>query len=692
MLNNKKGFTLVEMIVTFALLTLFMASIAATLAPISKQYSNIQKINHIQNIQDGILESCKAYIQQASSDAEDDGYLKLREVRNGMAKSVNITTVNNRYPYKGSVIEFKSHNLYTTLDTRGYKGYKVKNSGKTDFNVLSDFYDYPSGYLSVRYYAPYNGTYYKDEVEVDTARPESGVDTSDANAGSDDGLRYYTCYGAYQCFDANYYMGYKSKVVFSLPKEALFKKDGKVYANYVIATVRLSDVSLGDATEYYEDSMPIYFKNPLPYGYASTSLKYDQDGDGSGGGSGGGIGTGEGGGGFNPTPPPEDETTTNTPVTEPTTQATTQTVTESSTESTTAVIENGEIKFADSSLTIMAGETGRINLSIKPANTQYYFTYTATGNAREWISSATFGDIYNLNSNKKFINNSEGASYDITAKTDDWLTDGSQLVLTAHLINSQNTEIARDTMTIVFKKRTVTTESSTETSTVTTTETSTETTTVSTNGNISFTNKNVTITAGETGKLSLSVQPANSKFYLTYSATGQGANWVSSATFGSIYNLNSYNKFTSSGNSASFDITAGDADWLPDGDTITFTAHLLNNSDEEIASDTMTVTFKKYGDINTSMSASSSTFNYSSPVTVSADVSPSKIKYHYAVYANGSQVWYANISDSSEKTGKSSVSISFQSWANLSVGSKVSVCILDSSNNIIDSVELTYGG
>ncbi len=295
--KDNKGYTLVEMIVSFALLTIFMASIAATLAPVSKQYTKMQKINHMQNIEDGVLEQVRAYLVSADSEA-DGGYLKLRSVEpvtvGGVTENVPATVKIGTdhptpgdmfYDHTGSVIEFKKNGFVAVLDTRGYKGYKCKNPNSTDVIKFTDYFVYKPGYLSIRYFLQASDKTYYDKVEkgsvsvvmandsdTDMFIRDNYVDNSDDMG--DDGA-FWTSYGAYQCFDKQYYMGYQIKVTYTIPQEAIKAVDGKVYVSYLLATCRISDSSLTDASQYAEDTLPVYFKEPMVYNKDKTSLKYD---------------------------------------------------------------------------------------------------------------------------------------------------------------------------------------------------------------------------------------------------------------------------------------------------------------------------------------------------------------------------------------------------------------------------------
>jgi type II secretory pathway pseudopilin PulG len=289
---NKKGYTLVEMIVSFALLTMFMASIAATLAPVTKQYQKIQKVNHLQNIEDGILESVKSYIQQADDTNEDGtgGYIKLRAVESstGIPKTVPVhpdATTGAFKDYRGSVLEFQINGFSTVMDTRGYYGYKSKDANDSGA-TLSNYFAYEPGYLSIRYFMQKSSDHlYRDtDMGVGEPDPTSSLysEFSDLQSEMDgsqkkynDGVNRYIAFGAYQCFNKNFYMGYRTKVTYVIPEEAFTVKDGDVYVNYILVTCRVSDKSLTvDDKQYSSDTIPIYFKNPLKYETGVTSMRY----------------------------------------------------------------------------------------------------------------------------------------------------------------------------------------------------------------------------------------------------------------------------------------------------------------------------------------------------------------------------------------------------------------------------------
>jgi prepilin-type N-terminal cleavage/methylation domain-containing protein len=289
-LKDNKGFTLVEMIVSFALLTIFMAAIAATLAPVSKQYTKMQKINHMQNIEDGILEQVRAYLVSADSE-EDGGYIKLRSVDKDTHIPATVklgppdAVTGKFYDHTGSVLEFKKNGFAAVLDTRGYEGYKCKNPNSTDVIKFTDYYVYKPGYLSIRYFLPGSGKTYYDRVEKGSVaivmqnENESEKFNEDNYTNNSDNMgdttAYWSAYGAYECFDKQFYMGYQIKVTYTIPQEAIKKVGDNVYVSYVLATVKISDKSLTDASEYATDTLPIYFKEPMRYENENTSLKYD---------------------------------------------------------------------------------------------------------------------------------------------------------------------------------------------------------------------------------------------------------------------------------------------------------------------------------------------------------------------------------------------------------------------------------
>jgi hypothetical protein len=99
--------------------------------------------------------------------------------------------------------------------------------------------------------------------------------TDGTNRVYNDGTNRYIAYGAYQCFNKNFYMGYKTKVTYVIPEEALVVKGDDVYVNYILATCRISDKSLAVSdNQYASDTIPIYFKNPLKYEAGVTSMRY----------------------------------------------------------------------------------------------------------------------------------------------------------------------------------------------------------------------------------------------------------------------------------------------------------------------------------------------------------------------------------------------------------------------------------
>lgn len=105
---KNKGFTLVELIVTFAIFSLLMASVAAILPNFAKQYSYVQNSVQVDKIGTTLLDLIESELSYADSildiSKKDSNYNSVVEYRN-----------NNLIKVRMGVVD-KDNNIYNDID------------------------------------------------------------------------------------------------------------------------------------------------------------------------------------------------------------------------------------------------------------------------------------------------------------------------------------------------------------------------------------------------------------------------------------------------------------------------------------------------------------------------------------------------------------------------------------------------
>lgn len=74
-LKSRKGATLVELLVTFGLLTIFIAAAVAVIGPATEIFLKVKYLSYAQNISDMVMEKVSGEIASASEDVHVDGGL-----------------------------------------------------------------------------------------------------------------------------------------------------------------------------------------------------------------------------------------------------------------------------------------------------------------------------------------------------------------------------------------------------------------------------------------------------------------------------------------------------------------------------------------------------------------------------------------------------------------------------------------
>ncbi len=158
---NCKGVTLTEMVVSFALLAIFLVAVSVVITYAVKNYYNERRVMTSYSVADLVLDAVKNDIQtmQASKVTINgldygEGYVKLRD------ETGHAIQVHDNHTVKGSTIEFVSSNIKDAvyaeqIDTKGYKGFMIRNKSVTQSE--STINPLAKDKLTVRYYSKDTG-------------------------------------------------------------------------------------------------------------------------------------------------------------------------------------------------------------------------------------------------------------------------------------------------------------------------------------------------------------------------------------------------------------------------------------------------------------------------------------------------------------------------------------------------------
>ena len=139
-IKSNYGMTLVEMIVTFALLAIFLASTAAILATISNMYFHIKGESTSKQISNIILQKISSEITRSSElEFENDDSIILNNRTN---TKIQIFSESKKLKIRYfSVINdgVKKDETIWELDDKVYNGYKIENLKFIKANTLSTY-------------------------------------------------------------------------------------------------------------------------------------------------------------------------------------------------------------------------------------------------------------------------------------------------------------------------------------------------------------------------------------------------------------------------------------------------------------------------------------------------------------------------------------------------------------------------
>lgn len=276
--HNKKGTTLVEVICTLALLSIFLSVSAFILSFAQKQYNSIQKINTAASLADSLLDDIDAQLKSAK------GYIDLRIVDETSDVSVypqahiNLTdTTEITHNIVGQLAEFKNNEGYVVLlGTPGYTTYILKKKVVTDYKTI------PDGNLSVRYFSSADNktmlNSISNEKYIYTLKtryltPEYSTSSTlqSSKHAPTSGSIINTSRGVFPCHPETYYQNFKAAINYTIPLDNFLDPVTNKYdltrpVSYIKTSITLSD-SLGAVTT---KSAWTHFENEVIYDYTEN--------------------------------------------------------------------------------------------------------------------------------------------------------------------------------------------------------------------------------------------------------------------------------------------------------------------------------------------------------------------------------------------------------------------------------------
>jgi type II secretory pathway pseudopilin PulG len=231
-IKKNNGSTLVELIVCFALLAIFLVSASLSLSGTTKTYYQERKTMSAYTVADMVLSEIQNDIQTMEKESDSgysEGYVKLRNYDEASQRYKTVPIGNGTVPITGKEIEFVESNENGTMrcvqiDTRRFDN---------TLQVLSD-----SGYLTVRYYTMNSKTnYYSSTDDGGNEEERLGI---------------------------NSYNGFVISLDFTLNTT-----DSEV--NYIAATVTVYNKPLGSNNVAYSKTKYMQLQNKVIYNsYRST--------------------------------------------------------------------------------------------------------------------------------------------------------------------------------------------------------------------------------------------------------------------------------------------------------------------------------------------------------------------------------------------------------------------------------------
>lgn len=278
---GQRGYTLVELLVTFALFAIFMTAVAMCLPGITKIYMQLQQINHEKTICNTVSNEIQTRLQGILGvEADGDplgvkngnglGYLALLDERGAQRPlthepaATSGSAVLPAADISGSGIEFAYMNgIAAQMDTNGFDGYTMrKNKLQMDYHGA---HAVSPGALVTRYYeADIEKNTRTATIDYQAAAGNysvaSGVSVSDGIQNVAYAIRYP--------YVPSFYEGFELQTTFTIKKDACYtagsgttESPARVYVNYVNYTLSL----LKDGKLCYSQDYVVNIQNAVPY-------------------------------------------------------------------------------------------------------------------------------------------------------------------------------------------------------------------------------------------------------------------------------------------------------------------------------------------------------------------------------------------------------------------------------------------
>ena len=275
------GYTLVELLVTFALFAIFMTAVVMCLPGITKIYMQLQQINHEQTICNTVSNEIKTQLQGILGVEGDGdplgikngnglGYLALLDERGTQIQltsesaAASGSAVLPAADISGSGIEFAYMNgIVAQTDTNGFDGYTMrKNKLQMDYHGA---HAVSPGALVTRYY--------EADIEKNTRtttidyQAAAGNYSAAAGVSVSDGTQN-VAYAIQYPYVPSFYEGFELQTTFTIKKDACYtvgsgttESPARVYVNYVNYTLSL----LKDGQLCYSQDYVVNIQNAVPY-------------------------------------------------------------------------------------------------------------------------------------------------------------------------------------------------------------------------------------------------------------------------------------------------------------------------------------------------------------------------------------------------------------------------------------------
>ncbi|MCR5702082.1 MAG: prepilin-type N-terminal cleavage/methylation domain-containing protein [Lachnospiraceae bacterium] len=253
---HNRGVTMVELIITFALLAVFLTTATMCISHAVIFYYHERQTMSAYSVADMVLSEIKDDIRTMQS-SDYNGYIKIRE-KNAVGNLIAVSPAAGEY--KGSTLEYVASNLndganVVQIDTNGC------NCAMIDDKSIkkSEIDDIDKDYLTMRYYGRYpekNLNQYKN-LYMDRIITGSSADVSGNYAAlSTDKVVWH----AQEKLAKQVYQDYTISLEFSV-KPGAANAEGKQYVDYVDVTVKVNNTE----GEVYKKTRRVNILNKVYY-------------------------------------------------------------------------------------------------------------------------------------------------------------------------------------------------------------------------------------------------------------------------------------------------------------------------------------------------------------------------------------------------------------------------------------------